>query len=257
MGQAQGTSTTEAGAGGQPPSRLGSLKHGARRQLERFIDPGPDSGFDVLRSRVARLRGRGKLQEAGPEGTVPVRFFDDLYASKADPWSYGESFRDERRHALMLGALPRPRFRSAYEPACAVGHLSARLAERCDSLLCSDVAAEAVAQARTHLAGYDNVTVEQHYLPADVPDGHFDLVVLSDLCVYLTPDKLDELLDRLLPHLEVGGILLVNDGRWLSGPIVQSGDDVYQRVRRRPELRKQAGYRDFSIRISVFERRAS
>lgn len=241
---------------GAAPSRLAGLKRDARRHLERFVDLGPDSGFDTLRSRLARTRHRRNLQQAGPDGTIPADYFEELYASRADPWSYGRSFQDERRHTLMLGSLPRPRFRSAYEPACAVGTLSARLAERCDALLCSDVAAEAVAQARANLAGLEHVTVEQHYLPADVPDGQFDLVVLSDLCVYLSPDKLEELLDRLLARIEVGGTLLVNDGRWVSGPIVQTGDEVYHRIRRRPELRKQAGYRDFSIRISVFERRS-
>lgn len=255
MGPVTDHDSTSGEASYSPPRRA-SLSRSARRRLERLIDVGPDSGFDVVRSRLRRARGRRNLQRPGPEGTVPAGYFDELYASRLDPWAYETSFPDERRHALILAALPQPRFRSAYEPACAVGHLSARLAERCDALLCSDVAADAVSQARSHLACFEHVTVEQHYLPADVPDGSFDLVVLSDLCVYLTPEKLDELLDRLLPRVDMGGTVLVNDGRWLSGPIVQSGDDVYHRVRRRPELRKLAGYRDFSIRISVFERRA-
>ncbi len=53
---------------------------------------------------------------------LPVRrsltagYFTELYRAADDPWRLGGSWYEERKRALTTAALPRARFRSAFEP---------------------------------------------------------------------------------------------------------------------------------------------
>ena len=51
----------------------------------------------------------------------------------------------------LLASLPRERFRSAFEPGCATGTLTAALAQRCDSVLAWDGSSIALEAARATL----------------------------------------------------------------------------------------------------------
>jgi hypothetical protein len=83
----------------------------------------------------------------------PRQHFDDLFAASEDPWGYEYRWYEARKRALTLACLPKARYASGYEPGCANGALSTELATRCDRLLISDGAAEAVALAERRVAG--------------------------------------------------------------------------------------------------------
>ncbi|MFE7421819.1 hypothetical protein [Rhodococcus sp. NPDC057529] len=59
-------------------------------------------------------------------------YFDAMYAASPDPWGFGDRWYEQRKYALTLAALPRPRYRRAFEPGCSIGILTAALAHRCD-----------------------------------------------------------------------------------------------------------------------------
>ena len=158
----------------------------------------------------------------------------------------------------MLAALPNDRYRSAYEPGCSIGMLSQELAERCDVLRCSDFSPHAVELARARLSDLDGVSVERHTLPDDFPENDvFDLVVLGDVGMFLSPSRLDELTRKIAASLVPGGHLVAAHGHHLSPDIYQSGDQVHARIRRHPLLRKLGGYRDHALRLDIWERRPS
>ena len=60
------------------------------------------------------------------------------------------------------------------------------LARRCDRLVSTDHPSR-LARARTRLAAFPHVEVRRQTLPQDWPDERFDLIVLADVGVYLTP----------------------------------------------------------------------
>ena len=82
---------------------------------------------------------------------LPDAYFADVYATTSDPWRLAERWYEQRKYAITMAMLPKPRYRSAFEPGCSVGVLTELLAARCDALLATDVAQAALDTARTRL----------------------------------------------------------------------------------------------------------
>ncbi|AKV09024.1 MULTISPECIES: SAM-dependent methyltransferase [Pseudomonas] len=140
--------------------------------------------------------------------SVEDRYFDGLFAGSDDPWAFRQRWYEQRKRAITLAALPRPRYRSIFEPGCANGELSAGLATRCDRLLCCDTAAAAVTLARTRLSLFDHAEVRQSRLPGDWPNEQFDLIVLSEVGYYLDAGDLNQLIKQATQSLTADGQLL-------------------------------------------------
>ncbi|WP_327242539.1 hypothetical protein [Streptomyces sp. NBC_01320] len=70
--------------------------------------------------------------------STPAGYFDDLYRGKDDPGHLKERWYEQRKYALTLASLPRPKLGSAFEPACSVDEFSRLLAPRCERLLAVD-----------------------------------------------------------------------------------------------------------------------
>jgi len=108
-----------------------------------------------------------------------------MYDSGPDPWRISEGFYEQRKRQILLSCLPEPRYAHCFEPACGNGELSVLLAGRCDRLLACDIAEPAVDRTATRLAGHPGVEVRRLAVPADWPDGRFDLIVLSEFGYFL------------------------------------------------------------------------
>ena len=156
--------------------------------------------------------------------------FEALYQGQPDPWEVGSSFYEQRKLDLVLAALSRPRFGRAWDPACGTGHLAARLASRCDSVLATDLVPTAVRLAEGVCAGHDNVRLRQWAFPQDgdpEPATPFDLLVLSEFLYYLDADQraaVGLLIDRVMaPQAEVLAVHWRPEPHdaWLSGAAVQ------------------------------------
>jgi SAM-dependent methyltransferase len=122
------------------------------------------------------------------DDTVRLDHFEALYAAGDDPWDVRTSWYERRKRALLLACLRKPRYRSAFEPGCGNGEMSAALAGRADALLACDASPSAIAAARRRLhegAQGCALRIEQRSLPAGWPhEGRFDLVVISELAYY-------------------------------------------------------------------------
>lgn len=135
-------------------------------------------------------------------------YFDALFEGGDDPWGFKTRWYEQRKRALTLAALPRPRYASAYEPGCANGELSAALADRCDQLLVSDGNTRALALARVRLAALPHVRVLKAWLPDEWPPDRFDLVVISEVGYYLDAAALRDLANRARQSLNEHGTVL-------------------------------------------------
>jgi SAM-dependent methyltransferase len=143
--------------------------------------------------------------------------FERLYGQDDDPWSVRRSWYEQRKRALVLAALPQPRYANAYEAGCGNGEMTAALAPRCERLLAADLSAEALQLADTRLrhAGLrEHVTLGRHKLPEDMPGSEggaapFDLIILSEIGYYLQAGELALLAARCATALAPGGTLLL------------------------------------------------
>ena len=118
---------------------------------------------------------------------VKVPDFDALYEADPDPFRVRSSFYEQRKLGLVLDCLTKPSYTAAWDPACGVGEMAARLAPRAERVLASDASPQAVHLTRRRCSSCGNVEVQQLTQPSPPPsevDG-FDLIVMSEFAHYL------------------------------------------------------------------------
>lgn len=141
--------------------------------------------------------------------TLPQSYFDDVYRANNDPWSFETSDYERQKYEATIKALPDAHYHNAFEIGCSIGVLTQMLADRCDQLLSVDASEIPLQTARTRLATFPNVTVRQMNVPAEFPDGPFDLVILSEVGYYFSREDLALARQRIIDSLSPKGHLLL------------------------------------------------
>lgn len=180
------------------------------------------------------------------------RYFKRMFEGSDDPWSFKSRWYEARKRAVTLAALPQRRYARAYEPGCANGELSVELAERCDSLLCSDGTPRAVELARERLRHHAHVQVTEAWVPDDWPEGRFDLIVISELGYFLSPEALDRVAVRSRASLAVGGTVLACHWRWPIEGCELGGDAVSERLEAGLQLPRGTRIDDTDFRLDMW-----
>jgi LmbE family N-acetylglucosaminyl deacetylase/SAM-dependent methyltransferase len=189
---------------------------------------------------------------SNPSVSLTAGYFEDFYAGAgADPWGFETRWYEQRKRALTLASLPRPRFRRAFEPGCSTGLLTAELAARCDEVIAMDVATAAVERARARTKHLPGVQVERGAIPADWPTGSFDLVLLSEVAYYCAGPDLDDVVRRAGDALTDDGVLVACHWRHPVDDYPVGGDLVHARLRRHPRLRLLASHEEEDFLLDV------
>ena len=186
------------------------------------------------------------------------RYFDDLYKHSDDPWNLRNGWYERRKRSLTLAALPRERYRNAFEPGCANGELPAELATRCDSLLAVDLHERAVHAARQRVAHAPHVRVEQCAVPREwaAQSGPFDLIVVSELAYYLDDNELYMLAARIADTLSSDGTLLACHWRWPFAEALQETTKVHALLDTRCGLTRLVHHEEADFIVDVWSRDA-
>lgn len=158
-------------------------------------------------------------------------FFERMYRTTPDPWSFASSQYEQQRYATILEFVPPGSFGSVFEPGCSIGDLTARLADRCGFVTAIDIAEAAVESARRRCAAFDNVDIRQGSLVDDLPAGSFDLVVLSEVGYYFASSQLVDLGAELASRIEPRGQLLAVHWIGNSTDHVLPGEEVHDVLR--------------------------
>jgi hypothetical protein len=147
-------------------------------------------------------------------GSVSPDHFDRLFSQDPDPWRFETSAYEDGKYAETLAMLGGRRFAAAFEPGCANGVFTARLAPCCTRLLAADGSVVAVDLARTRCRALPQVELQRMVIPTEWPSESFDLIMLSEVLYFLTPDDVGRTAARAATSLREGGlIVLVN---WLG-----------------------------------------
>ncbi len=186
--------------------------------------------------------------------TLGVDYFDELYATSADPWGLATRWYEARKYALSLALLPAERYHDAFEPGCSIGVLTELLAPRCDRLLSYDGAAAAVREAAARTAQLPQVQVQRAVIPGDWPAGTFDLIVFSEILYYFAGDDLARVLSLGVSALRPGGTLLAVHWRHPVADYPRSGDEVHQALARQAGLGRLAEHREPDLLAEVYIR---
>jgi hypothetical protein len=147
--------------------------------------------------------------------------------------------------------------RSLLFPVSAIGELTRLLAARCDSLLAFDFAQSAVDSARRAVLGMPHVAVERRALPAGLPPGSFDLIVLSEVLYYLSAPDLARTVDGMTARLDVGGDLVAVHHRARDRCYGYDGHNVHAALAACGELYEVARYDDDDFTLQVLRKAAA
>ncbi|MBP0600644.1 methyltransferase domain-containing protein [Herbaspirillum sp. LeCh32-8] len=185
--------------------------------------------------------------------------FRSLYAGSADPWHTIDSWYEQRKRAILLAALPKPRFSSVYEPGCGNGALTVALAARCDRLLASDFCDEAVRLTRERVNAHRHVQVSRESLPEQWPasgGAAFDLIVLSELGYYLDDEQLRATVSLCVASLLPAGHLLACHWKRPFDDRQQPTATVHALFAEHDALQGSAWYEDEEFRLDLWQRRS-
>ena len=221
------------------------------------LRPGPDGSPPVLAAGLLEHLDRdADLVFREPRGaSAPVARFAELYAG-GDPWA-GDSWYEVRKRAVVLAALPRERYRRAFEPGCGAGELTAELAGRCDVVHSSDPVPAAVERAAERVRARDlpGVHVQQAALPDGVPAGPLDLAVFSEVLYYLDDATVAATLDRTLTALEPGADVVAVHWRGWPAEAPRDAAATHRLLCARPELEPLITHTDEQFLLHVLRRR--
>ena len=186
--------------------------------------------------------------------TLPRDYFDAIYQRDADPWNFATREYEHQKYAVTLDNLPRERYQNALELGCSIGVLTRMLAARTDSLLSVDAAQIAVDAARARCADLANVEIQRATLPDELPDGQFDLILMSEVGYYFALPDLERLSQRVLCALKSGGDLVLVHYLPDVPDYPLRGDDVHQLFLELDGLQHLSGFRAERYRLDCLRR---
>lgn len=190
----------------------------------------------------------------GATGSLDEPWFEAFYARNADPWGFDSRWYEERKRAILMASLPERRSGRGVELGCSTGALTAALATRVDELLAVDITDAALARATERLGGASGVTFVKAALPAEWPQGRFDLVVLSEIGYYWGRSDLELAVRRIEQSLASDGVLVACHWRHRVAEYPLTGDDVHDVLRSRSGLTAIARHEEADFVLDVFVR---
>ena len=195
---------------------------------------------------------RADTAEPGRDHDLGRVYFDAMYARNDDPWGFTDRWYEARKRAVTLAALPAERYGRVLEIGCSIGVLTEQLAARSDALLAVDVSAAAVASARERLADAPHVRIERADATDGLPEGRFDLVVLSEVGYYFAPDALAGLVAGVRAALAEGGTVLACHWRHPVADYVQGGDGVHAAIAEQLGMHRLVRHEEDDFVLEVF-----
>jgi len=188
--------------------------------------------------------------------SLPPNYFDALYQADPDPWKFETSEYEANKYAATIAALPKPRYRSAFEIGGSIGVLTEKLADRSDALLSIDVSNLAQDRAIQRCHHLSQVKFQIMQVPKEFPDQKFDLILVSEVGYYWNWDDLRKAQQQILESLEPGGHLLLVHWTLYAKDYPLSGDEVHDAFCELSPVhfKHLLGRREAEYRLDLFER---
>ncbi len=188
--------------------------------------------------------------------SLPPSYFDQLYSEDPDPWKFETSEYEAHKYAATIAALPKQRYRSAFEIGGSIGVLTEKLAPKCDSLLSVDVSKLAQNKAIKRCQYLPQVRFGIMRVPEQYPEETFDLTLVSEVGYYWCWSDMKKAQAAILEHLQPGGHLLLVHWTLYARDYPLSGDQVHDSFFELTptKLRHLKGQREEQYRLDLFER---
>jgi 2-polyprenyl-3-methyl-5-hydroxy-6-metoxy-1,4-benzoquinol methylase len=153
-------------------------------------------------------------------------YFDNMYALARDPWNFETSIYEQEKYAHTIVALGDRQFEKGLEIGCSIGVLTGLLAKQCASVLGVDISEQPVKVAKDRYKDQSGINFQVCQIPQQFPEGLYDLIVLSEVCYYLSKEDLILSKELILDSLTTGGTLCMVHWRPQITDCVFNGDEV-------------------------------
>lgn len=184
--------------------------------------------------------------------TLGSEYFEKVYKENPDPWNFEKSQYEKDKYLKTLECLPKEKYDRALEIGCSIGVLTSQLAERCHQLIAIDISQSALENAKKRLKESLNVTLDIGSIPDNLPDGSFDLIMMSEVGYYLSMEDLKKAKTEIKKKLNKGGDLIIVHWTHYVEDYPLSGDQVSETFLADQELRMVDQYRTEDYRLEVF-----
>jgi 2-polyprenyl-3-methyl-5-hydroxy-6-metoxy-1,4-benzoquinol methylase len=135
-------------------------------------------------------------------------YFERRFAVR-DPWSYETSEYELKKYQRTLDAIPAIDGADILEVGCAEGVFTARLAERCGSVLGVDICGLALARAQDRCAALPAARFARLDVACTPVIGQYDAIVCAEVLYYLHQRGLRVALDHLVSALKPEGHMVL------------------------------------------------
>jgi SAM-dependent methyltransferase len=163
--------------------------------------------------------------------TSGAGFFETKYRRNADPWSFATNAYELSRYAAIVNALSHARYKRGFEPGCSIGVLTEQLAELCEYVEAVEFSPTAATAALKRCSGRQNVQVVCRALEDCLPIKGFDLLILSEIGYYFTPDAWRALTSQVIADCAPEGTILAAHWMGISPDHRMHGDQVHDIIR--------------------------
>ncbi|OWK70248.1 bifunctional PIG-L family deacetylase/class I SAM-dependent methyltransferase [Pedobacter sp. AJM] len=225
-------------------------------QTTQLIDDDP-SGFRLTAEMMGNfLNGKEYFMQRNkinPAGTLSKDYFETLYSTHSDPWSFETSAYESHKYATTISAIPDGQYKKALEIGCSIGVLTQMLSSKCDHLTAMDISEVALEKARKRMEDQKAVAFIQGGIPADFPDESFDLIVMSEVGYYLSKEDLLATRELIFNSLLPDGILVLVHWTHFVADYPLSGDEVHHCFDQ-ANLRHLKGSRTADYRLDVYKK---
>jgi SAM-dependent methyltransferase len=158
----------------------------------------------ILKHRLTRWARR----ILGDNRALARGYFEHVYR-REDPYAVANDPEAARLRDAALAAIAGKHFHRALEIGGGEGILAARIADQVDDLLLVDLSERALRRARRRLSGKAHVHTARLDVVSEPLPGPFDLIVCSEVLIYMPPRGLPNVCDKILAALAEGGNLLL------------------------------------------------
>lgn len=188
--------------------------------------------------------------------SLSSEYFRDVYDASEDPWNFETSEYEAAKYAATIAALPKEHYDNVLEIGCSIGVLTKLLAQKSKSLLATDISDKALDLAADRCRDLNNVAFKKLNFQKELPDDHYDLIMISEVAYYLSPNDWEIVTGKLYELLNSkGNIVLVH---WLPEvhDYPQTGDEVHQSFEKsmNDKMINVFTHRAESYRIDVWEK---
>lgn len=183
-------------------------------------------------------------------------YFKGVYNASDDPWDFETSEYESSKYKATLAAIPKDKYENALEIGCSIGVLTEILAKKCHNLLSIDVSEKALKIAKERCKNLDHVSFKNMNFKDELPDDQFNLILISEVAYYLSPEDWNQTMARLLKIMKPDAIVILV--HWLPEvyDYPQTGDEVHESFKKtmNAKMTNILSQREENYRMDVWER---